>query len=116
MAGKLEEIAVHKLISHDNLTVKELQEVIHLSVVDLMLEYGFSLDLAREVTNCIRKEAHRHRAQGFTWPESSEDPRKEFGYPIPPTRTRPIVESKKNSKKMSIKELRTLIEEMAREL
>jgi hypothetical protein len=111
MASKKQEVAVNKLIVRDHLTYPELLEVAGMLPADLVIEYGLPLDLAREVTNRIRLEVHRHRAQGFTWPESVDDPRKEFGYPKPPTRTRPIVESTQRStpRKVGLRELRSII-------
>lgn len=103
---------VIKAIIGDELNLKQLEELMQLTDVDLVTEYGMSHDEAERAMNFVKREMYRMRAQGYSFGDLDADQRKAVSYPKPPTRTNPVYESEsKEGKRLTEGELKEIIKQ-----
>lgn len=94
--------AVVKSLVGDQLTPKQLTELMEADQLELIEEHGLELYEVDLIMNFAKKEMYRMRAQGYTFGTYSPEERAEFSYSKPPTRTSPISESKLRKKVQKI--------------
>ena len=98
MAKIDQQVAVVKSLIGDQLNPKQLEELMALSDVDLMIEHGLTDSEAEKVLTHAKREMYRMRAQGYSFGTMEPEDRAKVSYPVPPTRTSPIYESRKRRK------------------
>jgi len=93
MAKIDQQVAVVKSLVGDQLNLKQLEELMALSDVDLMIEHGLTDAEAEKVLTHAKREMYRMRAQGYSFGNLDAEQRQKVSYTKPPTRTSPISES-----------------------